>query len=162
VAQQEQEESTLADPEEIPASLHLIAHRIPEDTRANLTPLEMRIRCEAVLEVQGLADASRDPSRAERLGKKAERMIKAMSPDAYAAALRELEEAMADANKRGDTAAAYQVLTEIHQLQRNHPQPEAERYMKAAIAAVSQEVDRKLTIPPRTGSRLFSRKRGRK
>jgi len=70
----------MADPEEIPPALAHTAYRIPEHIRADCTPTELRIRCEAILDLQARADAAGDDSRARNLRRRAERMIKAMSP----------------------------------------------------------------------------------
>jgi hypothetical protein len=79
--------------------------------------------------------------------RRAEKVLKAMSPAAYAATLGRLEGALADSHRRGADHLARAAMEEISLLKRAHPQPEPKRYLEAGVAAVERELDRRLTIP---------------
>jgi hypothetical protein len=154
----------MANPEDdIPPALAHIAYRVPEAVRAECSATELRIRCEAILDLIAKADMASEESRARNLRRRAERMTKAMSPAAYAADHARLDAELAQANRGGETHRAMAALEELHWLERHHPQPPAEMYRNALQGALIREVEkiekRLPPIPPPVQSRVFRRKR---
>jgi hypothetical protein len=126
-------------------SVRDLAHRIPEIALAEMSPVELGVRLRYVLDLEAEAEAK--PDRAVNIRRRAEKVIKAMSPASYSAELGRLEGALADAHRRGSANEARAMLAGIEQLKRAHPQPDARLYLEAAMAGATRELDRRLTIP---------------
>lgn len=141
--------------------LREIAYRIPGVILATMEPLEARLRCSWIHDLQSRA-ANEPPDKAQRTRKLAERVIVSMSDYEFSAAQAELSQAMTDAKRRGDDRAAFEALSDLRGLEARHPRVPEERTMAHAAAVLGRAMERKLTIPARTGSRLFSRRLGRK
>ena len=145
--------------EDLPADLRSLARLVPEDVRAGCSPLELRLRCEYAASLIGDAEALADVRKAGKLRDKANRVLRAVSPEAYAIAHSRLDEELAGVSREGDTRRAGELLYEIRQLERQHPQVPGDVYIAAGMAALSRRVDQ-IEIPPVVHSKLF--RRGRK
>jgi hypothetical protein len=102
--------------------LRALARRIDPDTRRQMTPTELRLRCEFVsglLSEAGTGDSDAD---GRKLRRGAERYLKAMSMSAYlvfaAAITREINAKQA----AGDMDAVNRLGGELTELTRKHPQ----------------------------------------
>jgi hypothetical protein len=148
-----------AEPEDLPAGpLRDIAYRFPADTRALMSPLEMRLRAEYVHELQSRA-ASEPPGKAERTIGLAEKVIRSLSDYSFSAVQIELSDALAGASRRGDSQAAYEAMAELRALDAKNPRVPADRVVAHAKGVVVQAIENKLTIPPPPASNVFRRKR---
>jgi hypothetical protein len=136
--------------------LRALARRIPEDTRAILTPVEMHLRLVEASNLLADAETAGSEVKADRLRAKAGRVLKAATPRAYSLAMAVLGEDLRQANLDNDSRRAYQIQSDMADFDRRNPQPDPER----VLAAVQAQVTR-LRIPPAQKSRLFSRNRGR-
>jgi hypothetical protein len=143
--------------DEMPLELRSLAHRVPEDVREHCTVLELRVRLEEALDLEARADAAVDESRARNLRLRAQKILQAMSPAAYSAATRLLNEDLTAAHRHGDDPAAVAILAEMRQLERKHVQPPASRYLAAAETVIAQE--HQAAVPPAPRGHLWKRRR---
>ena len=92
----------MASVEDVPVDLRAIARRIPGETLAMMTPTEAALRCRNIHELQSRA-ANEPPDKAGRTRKLAEKVLRSVSDYSYSATQADLSEALADANRRGDS-----------------------------------------------------------
>lgn len=138
-----------------------MARRVPEDIRANCSPVELRLRCEEASRLLGEAETASEV-KADRLRAKVSKLLKAVSPGAYRVALDYLEGEFAEARNRGDDRRAREVQDEIRDFERRNPQPSPETVMAAVDAAISRGSLKLPPIPPPPGGNLWSRRNRRK
>jgi hypothetical protein len=148
----------LADVEQLPAELRVIARRIDGAAVALMSQIELRLRCEYVLELQSRAD-NEPPDKAGRTRKLAERVIHSLSDYSFSKKQAELSDALADASRRQDMGGAHAAMAELRALEARNPRIPRERVMGHATGVIVQAVEAKLTIPPPPKSRIFNRKR---
>jgi hypothetical protein len=150
-----------AEPEEIPAGpLRDIAYRVSADTRAVMSVLELRLRCEWVWELECRA-LNEEPEKAQRTRRLAEKALKSLSDYSYSQAQMELSEALADAQRRQDAQGAALALQNLNALEHRHPRVPADRVIGHAAEVVVKAAESRLSIPSSPKSRLFFRNRGR-
>jgi hypothetical protein len=142
---------------DVDGDLRSLARLVPEDIRATLSPLELRLRLEAAQGLRDEADATSDSAKAGRMRDKANRMLTAMSPFALHLAMSVLDDQLAEARRRQDDQGAYRIILEIKNLERRNPQPDPERVVAAAQATVTR-----LRIPPPPSGSIWSRRNRRK
>lgn len=137
----------MATPEDVPG-LETLAYRVPEDVRASMSADDLRIRCQYVLDLEAKADMADSEGRSRNLRRRAEKALKACSPSTYADEHSRLDDELAKASRGGEDRRAMAILEEIHHLERDHPQPPAQFYRNAIMAALMGEVDRIAAKPP--------------
>jgi hypothetical protein len=148
----------MASIEQLPEDLRPAARRIPADTLATMNQAEALLRASYIADLTARA-AGESEDKARRTHALAEKIAKSLSHESYVYHANKLNSEMA--NLRGDSQAAGSAYQALRQLQRDNPPVPVERIMAHASAAISQEIDR-LTIPPATRSRIFSRNQKRK
>jgi hypothetical protein len=135
--------------------LRQLGRRIPADILASLSPLEAQLRVEAASALIAEAEGFSDSAKADRYKAKASRMLGAMSPGSLSLALSILGDELRDARLRQADREAYAITQQMRDLERRHPQPDPERLVAAAQAAITR--NRKLTVPPSPPGSIFSR-----
>jgi hypothetical protein len=153
----------LAEVEALPDDLKPIGRRISGQTVALMSQAELLLRAEYVHELESRA-TSEPPDKAQRTRKLAEQVIRSLSDFSFSAAQAELSAAVADAQRRGDDRGAFEALAGLRALEHQNPRLPLERINAYAAGVAIKTIERKVSapIPPRVGSRLFSRKKGRK
>jgi hypothetical protein len=149
----------MADVKDVDPDLQPLARRVPVEARANMSSFELAARCEHAAQLLGDAETARDDHQAGLLRAKAEKVLKALSSDAYTAEATRLDNDLAAAHKRGDDQACYRLMSEINILRSANPQVPGERILAAATAALVGHGNLRVPIPPPVKSRVFTRKR---
>jgi hypothetical protein len=149
---------------DVDPDLRALARRVPEDVAANCSPVELRLRCLEASHLLADAETARDEVKAGRLRSEAARLLKAVSPTAYGAALAVLNAEFAEARERGDDRRAWEIQREIREFERRNPQPSPETVLAAVDAAISRgDVNLSLpAIPPPPAGHLWTRRNRRK
>ena len=142
---------------DVDPDLQPLARRIPIEIRALMTVFEIQQRSEYSAQLLADADSCSDDRQAEQLRKKAGRILKAMAADSYSQETKRLHAELATARLRGDDQQSLNALSELRRLETQHPQTPADRMFAAALVAAGEFTRDKLSIPPVTRSRLFSR-----
>lgn len=152
----------MAEVTDVDPDLQPLARRVPVEARSAMSRAELTVRLEYAASLLGDAETARDGHAADRLKAKAEKVLKAMSGDAYAAEHTRLDNELADAHRRGDDQAAYAILGDIHRLEISNPQPPADRFLAAATAALISRTETRilsLSSIPRWGRGKTNRRR---
>jgi hypothetical protein len=150
-----------AEVEQMPDDLRATARRIPADCMANMTMTEAVIRATYCHDLISRS-ASESPDRAKHTLRLAEKVLKSLSADAYNAEYSRLSRELADANKRGDSPAAYEAYSALRQLERDNPRIPDERVLAHAAGVIAKAAEERLAIPPVRQSRIFNRNMKRK
>jgi hypothetical protein len=151
----------VADLTEIPEALHGLALRVPEDIREHLSATELRLRCTYASQLLAKADEADNETRRRSLRRRAERVLNAMSPDAFHLACRMLNDEMSKARLNGDDRAAMAAYRQLHDMERRHIYPPPEMQVAAFEAAVTRHL--RTPGPPQKNlwTRRNERRRGR-
>jgi hypothetical protein len=149
---------------DVEPDLRGLARRVPDNVAANCSPVELRLRCLEASHLLADAETARDEVKADQLRAQASRLLKAVSPSAYRAALSVLNQEFAEARQRGDDRRAWEVQAEIRDFERRNPQPGPETVLAAFDAAISRgDVNLSLpAIPPPPAGHLWTRRNRRK
>jgi beta-glucosidase-like glycosyl hydrolase len=125
------------------SDLRALARRIPDDIRASLSKTEMHLRLTEAANLLADAETAGSEVKADRLRARAGLVLKAATPDSYAATMRVLGDELKAAELDGDTRRALEIQGAMQRFDRRNPQVSEETLMTAAYAAVSR-----MKLPP--------------
>jgi hypothetical protein len=140
---------------DVDSDLRSLARRVPEDVRASLTPVELRLRCTEAAQLIGDSEVSGD----DRKRSRAQKLLKAASSTSYSMTMSVLSDELRQAQLDRDDGKAYEIQQAMRRYDRENPQPSE----NTVIAHIRAELPKlKIPGPPPPSRSALGRRFGMK